>query len=170
MVVENSGEMSTQQLQERINELQREMEEKARLAEERLNQLKYLQADFENYRKNFDREKEFIIELANEGLIKDLLVILDDFERALQSVENERNREGLVMLYNNFLKILEKHGLRQIEALGKKFDPYYHEALLRESSDKEEGTILEELQKGYMLKSKVIRHSKVKIAEKSCEG
>jgi len=159
-------EQKTQQLLQ-MNELKKQLDEKTKLAEERLNQLKYLQADFDNYRKNFEREKEAIIELANENLIKDLLIVLDDFERALKSVENERNKEGLAMLHKNFLKILERHGLKQIEALGKKFDPYYHEAFLKEKSDKEDGTVLEELQKGYMLKSKVIRHSKVKIAEKS---
>jgi molecular chaperone GrpE len=169
MTGHDNQELKTQEWQDKINELQKELEEKARLAEERLSQLRYLQADFENYRKNLDRERETIIELANENLIKDLLVVLDDFERALQSVENEKNKEGLTMLHKNFLKILEKHGLRKIEALGKKFDPYYHEAFLKENSDKEDGIILEELQKGYMLKSKVIRHSKVKVSEKSCE-
>ncbi|MBC7219786.1 MAG: nucleotide exchange factor GrpE [Hadesarchaea archaeon] len=170
MAVEEKVELENQKLQEKLIELQREMEEKARLAEERLNQLKYLQADFDNYRKSLDREKEQIIELANEGLIKDLLVVLDDFERALQSMKEGKDKEGLLMLYKNFFKILEQHGLRPIEALGKKFDPYYHEAVLREKSDQEEGTIIGELQRGYMLKSKVIRHSKVKVAEKSCEG
>lgn len=170
MAVEEKVELENQKLQEKLIELQREMEEKARLAEERLNQLKYLQADFDNYRKSLDREKEQIIELANEGLIKDLLVVLDDFERALQSMKEGKDKEGLLMLYKNFFKILEQHGLRPIEALGKKFDPYYHEAVLREKSDQVEGTIIGELQRGYMLKSKVIRHSKVKVAEKSCEG
>ncbi|MGC8817253.1 MAG: nucleotide exchange factor GrpE [Candidatus Hadarchaeum sp.] len=170
MAAEVKVEPETQKLQEKLIELQREMEEKAKLAEERLNQLKYLQADFENYRKSLDREREQIIELANEGLIKDLLVVLDDFERALGSMKEGKDKEGLRMLYKNFFKILEQRGLRPIEALGKKFDPYYHEAVLREKSDQEEGTVLEELQKGYMLKSKVIRHSKVKVAVKSGEG
>ncbi|MGQ9788708.1 MAG: nucleotide exchange factor GrpE [Candidatus Hadarchaeaceae archaeon] len=165
MAAEEKVELESQRLHEKLIELQREMEEKARLAEERLNQLKYLQADFDNYRKSLDREKEQIIELANECLIRDLLVVLDDFERALQSMEEGKEKEGLLMLYKNFFKILEQHGLRPIEARGKKFDPYYHEAVLREESDQEEGTIIDELQKGYMLKSKVIRHSKVKVAE-----
>lgn len=170
MAAEMKMEPETQKLQEKLAELQKEMEEKTKLAEERLNQLKYLQADFENYRKSLDREKEQIVELANECLIKDLLVVLDDFERALQSMKEGKDKEGLSMLYKNFFKILEQHGLKPIEALGKKFDPYYHEAVLREKSDREEGTILEEFQRGYMLKSKVIRHSKVKVAEKSSEG
>lgn len=157
------------ELQEKTEKLQKELEEKTKLAEERLNRLKYLQADFDNYRKNFEKEKERITELAHENLIKELLVIVDDFERALQSLENEKNKEGLIMLHENFFKILENHGLKRIEVLGKKFDPYHHEAILKEKSDKEDGLVLEEIQPGYMLKSKVIRHSKVKIAENKPE-
>ena|SRR3989344_3472787 len=145
--------------------LMKELEEKARLAEEYLNHLKYLQADFDNYRKQFDKEKESIIKLANENLIKELIIILDDFEQALKQIENEKNKEGLILLHKKFFKILEFHGLRQIESLGKKFDPNFHEALSKEISDAEENTILEEFQKGFMLKFKVIRSSKVKIAE-----
>ncbi len=153
------------QLRERIKELQKELEEKINLAEERLNQLKYLQADFENYRKNFEKEKERIIDLANENLITELLVIVDDFDRALRLIENEKNKEGLIMLHKNFLRILENYGLKKIEALGKKFDPYYHEVILKEKSEKEDGTVLDEIQHGYTLKTKVVRHSKVKISE-----
>src|SRR3989344_3686935 len=74
--------------------LKKQIEESKRLAEERLNQLKYLQADFDNYRKKFDKEKEQIIKLANENLVKELIVILDDFEASLKSTENEKNKEG----------------------------------------------------------------------------
>lgn len=167
MASDSDQKLTKKELKEKIENLQRELEGKTKLAEERLNQLKYLQADFDNYRKNFEKEKEKIIEFANENLIKELLVIVDDFNRALQSLD----KEGLIMLYKNFFKILENHGLRKIEVLGKKFDPYHHEALLKEESDKEDGIVLEEIQPGYMLKSKIIRHSKVKVADnKSIEG
>ena len=147
-------------------ELKGALEEKAQLAEERLNQLKYLQADFDNYRKSFDKEKDNIIKLANENLMKDFLPLIDDFEKALQS---SHDKHGLSLLYKKFLKVLESHGLKQIDALGEKFDPFYHEALLKEKSDKEEGIVLEEIQKGFMLKTKVIRHSKVKVSENNLE-
>ncbi|MEM4245049.1 MAG: nucleotide exchange factor GrpE [Candidatus Nanoarchaeia archaeon] len=166
---ESSKKLTKKELQEKIQNLQKEIEEKTKLAEERLNRIKYLQADFDNYRKNFEKEKEKIIELANENLMKELLIIIDDFERALQLIENEKNKEGLEMLHKKFFKILENHGLKKIESLGKKFDPYYHEALLKEKSDKEDGTILEEIQPGYILKSKIIRHSKVKVADNKPE-
>lgn len=165
MTSDTARRLTKKELKKKIENLQKELDEKTKFAEEKLNQLKYLQADFDNYRKNFEKEKEKIIELANENLIKELLVIIDDFERALQSLENEKNKEGLIMLHENFFKILENYGLKKIEALGKKFDPYYHEVLLKEKSDKEDGIILEEIQPGYMLKSKIIRHSKVKVAD-----
>jgi molecular chaperone GrpE len=166
----NLHKLKKKDLIEKIKNLEKELEEKTKLAEERLNQLRYLQADFENYRKNFEKEKEKIIELANENLIKELLVIVEDFERALKSMENDKHKEGLAILHKKFLKVLENYGLKKIEAVGKKFDPYFHEALLKEKSDKEDGIILEEIQPGYMLKSKVIRHSKVKVAENKTEG
>jgi molecular chaperone GrpE len=142
-----------------------ESEENARLAEERLNQLQYLQADFDNYRRLCAKEKEQLVAFANEQLIQDLLAVLDDFERALPSLENEKNREGMLMVFKNLKKILAHHGLEPIECVGKKFDPYCHEALCREPCDKPTDTVLEDLGKGYRLKTKVIRPSKVKIAE-----
>jgi len=145
--------------------LKKELEEQTRQAKERLDQIKYLQADFDNFRRRSAKEKDTIITLANERLISDLLVILDDFERALPSLEQEKNKEGMQMVYKKFQKILSEHGLEPIECVGKKFDPNSHEALCREQCGEETGTVLEDLGKGYRLKSKVIRPSKVKIAE-----
>jgi len=123
-------------------------------------------ADFDNYRKNMERERERAGSLAAERLITDFLGILDDYESALRELPSSRERDGLVMLQKKVFHVLEQHGLHRIEALGKKFDPYYHEALCREESDQEEGTVLEEYQSGYMVRTKVIRASKVKIAQK----
>lgn len=148
-----------------IEQLKKELEEQTRQAEERLYQLKYLQADFDNFRKWYAKEKDVITSLANERLIQDLLVILDDFERALPAIEQEKNKEGMRMVYKKLVKILSDYGLEPIECVGKKFDPNIHEALCRERCGKEAGTVLEDLGKGYRLKSKVIRPSKVKIAE-----
>ena len=150
---------------EEVQELKSRLEEQTRLAEERLNQLKYLQADFDNFRRWSAKEKDVITSLANEKLVSDLLVILDDFERALPALEQEKNREGIEMIYKKLVKILSEYGLNPIECLGKKFDPRYHEVLCTEKCSKEQNTILEDFGKGYQLKSKVIRPSKVKIAE-----
>jgi molecular chaperone GrpE len=143
----------------------KELMEQARLAEERLNQLRYLQADFDNFRRLCAREKERITDMANEKLIADLLVILDDFECALPSLEQEKNRQGMEMIYKKFAKILSTYGLEPIDCVGKKFDPHFHEALCTEKCAQEQNTVLDDLGKGYRLKSKVIRPSKVKIAE-----
>jgi len=125
------------------------------------------QAEFENYKKQLDREKDAFRKLANEALIKDLLTTADDLERAYKQLEKKDKgiAQGIKMIYEQFMKTLESHGLKRIEPIGKKFDPYYHEALLQEESDKPEGTILEELKKGYMLNLNVIRHSQVKISK-----
>jgi len=170
MLADNIQKATNEELQESVDVLRKKLEEKAKLAEDRLSQLRYLQADFENYRKNFERERENIIRLANEDLISDLLVVVDDFERALSAMRESKDKEGVMMVYSNFVKILENKGLRTIETTGKKFDPNLHEALCREACEKDDGLILEELQKGFMLKSKVIRPSKVKMAEKPGAG
>jgi molecular chaperone GrpE len=148
-----------------VKKLEKELKKKSKQIEELESRIRYLQADFENYRKQIDKEKEEFERQANERLIKEMLGITDDFERAVERIKDKQTKEGMEMILKNMMNLLEKKGLKRIEALGKKFDPYYHEALLSEKSDKEEGTILEELQKGYMLHSKVIRHSKVKVAK-----
>lgn len=141
-----------------------------RLAEERLDRLKYLQAEFDNYRKWSEKDKAAIIALANENLIKDLLVILDDFDQALPTLEQEKNKEGMMMVRKKMLKILKEYGLQPIECEGKKFDPHFHEVICTERCNEEENTILKDLGKGYQLKTKVIRPSKVKIAEHVTEN
>ncbi len=148
----------------KLNKLKKELEEKAKLAEERLDRIKYLQADFDNYRKSLDRQKAEFESSANYGLVKELLPLIDDLEAAAGKSGNKEASEGYRLILRKLMDILLKSGLKQIEAVGKKFDPYYHEAMFSVESDKPEGTILEELQKGYTFNSNVIRHSKVKTA------
>ncbi len=147
-----------------INKLKKELEEKTKLADERLNQIKYLQADFENYKKSLDKQKLSFQSSANEDLVKELLPIIDDLEAAAEKGSNEE-KEGYRLILKKLLDILTKSGLKPIEAAGKTFDPYYHEAMTSTESKKPEGTVIEELQKGYMFNSKVIRHSKVRVAK-----
>jgi molecular chaperone GrpE len=167
MTGEESGQDTD--LQQEIARLKAELTEARGLAEERLTRLQYLQADFDNYRRSLDKEREQVIQLAGETLVRDLLPVLDDLERALPSLSQEKNREGFGLLSRKLHKILESHGVRCIESQGKRFDPKFHEAIAKEESDEEEGTILEEYQRGYLLRSKVIRPSKVKIAEHTGE-
>jgi len=153
-----------------IEGLERKLAEKDNEIAELKNRMKYMQADFENYKKHIDREKAEFEKGANEGLINELLVIVDDLERATEKIKNNTTKKGIEIILCNLMALLEKSGLKRIEAVGKKFDPYYHEALLSEPSEREDGTVLEELKKGYMLNAKVIRHSKVKIARNLSEN
>ncbi|HTY51959.1 MAG TPA: nucleotide exchange factor GrpE [Methanomicrobiales archaeon] len=152
-----------------IAELRKELDDARRLADERLTRLRYLQADFDNYRKSQDREREQIVQLAAESLVRDLLPVLDDLERAIPALSQEKNREGFELLSRKLQKVLEAHGLRPIESRGRRFDPNLHEAIAKCGSPEEDGTVLEEYQKGYLLRSKVIRPSRVKIAEHTGE-
>lgn len=145
---------------------QKERDEKKELIET----LQRLQAEFENYKKRVDRDYENMVKCSNEDLIKQILPIIDNFELALKSCKvKDEFYKGMELIYSQLIDTLLSRGVKPIECLGKKFDPYYHEALLTEESEKEPNTILEELQKGYMLYDKVIRHSKVKIAKKKKE-
>src|SRR5512136_493731 len=120
---------------EDLEQLQQELKNQTRLAEERLDRLKYLQADFDNFRKWSEKEKASIIALANENMIKDLLVILDDFDQALPSLEQEQNKQGMMMVRKKMLKILKEYGLQPIDCEGKKFDPHFHEVICMEKCD-----------------------------------
>jgi molecular chaperone GrpE len=131
------------------------------------NDLKRLQAEFENYKKRVEKERTEFGKYANAEVISSMLPILDSFEIALKNTaDKEKFAEGIKMIYAQLYSALEAEGLRPISTSGEKFDPYRHEVLLKEESDKPEGTILEEFQKGYMLNDKVLRFSKVKVSGK----
>jgi molecular chaperone GrpE len=121
--------------------------------------LQRLQAEFDNFRKRTDKEKQEIYENANQELIIRLLDILDNFELALKHIKDK----GIEMIYSQLYSLLENKGLKIINAKGK-FNPEIHEALISEEGNNED-IIIEELQKGYYLNNKVIRHSKVKISK-----
>ena len=128
--------------------------------------LKQVQADFENYKKRADQEKIDCIQTSSKYIIEKLLPILDNFELALKHTKNQEEFiKGIELIYSQLYELLEKEGLKPINAENNKFDPYLHEALIQEESDKEENTVIEELQKGYLFKGNVLRHSKVKIAK-----
>jgi len=143
------------------------LDEKTKLADEYLSQLKYLQADFENYKKMVAREREMYELCATETLIMNLLPIIDTLECAIASASNNTSfEEGIALIYKDFIAVLAKEGLKPIAAVGEKFDPYKHEVIMTViDDDHPEDTILEEFEKGYMLGSKVIRTSKVKVSK-----
>ena len=153
-----------------IESLKKELEEKTRLAEDYLSQLKYLQADFENYKKMVAREREIYEMCATEELTKSLLPIIDNLEIAIASAKQNEDEpsfvEGIKLIYKDLMAVLGKEGLKPIKAVGEKFDPYTHEVIMTVIDDGlPEDTVLEELEKGYMLGSKVIRTAKVKVSK-----
>ena len=147
-----------------INELQ----EKIVLVDEYTNSLKRLQADFENYIKRSEKEKQELTQVANYKLIMKLLTIIDDFEASLNVIKREGNKkviEGIEMIFNNLYRVSDSEGLKPINVKGEKFDPYKHEVIGKViSNEHEEGLILEEIKKGYTYQNKIIRPSMVKIA------
>lgn len=159
----SSSEKELEGLRARLAETQKHSEEYREM-------LQRVQADFENYKKRAERESFEAREHANREFIARMLPSIDSFQLALKSVENrEQFTEGVKMIYSQLYSTLEGMGLRQIECVGKSFDPYMHEVLLvSESGD--DGIVLEELQKGYMVKGAVIRHSRVRIGKKADEG
>lgn len=128
--------------------------------------LQRLQADFENYRKRTEKENAEFRQYATKKLLTELLPILDNFEMALRVVDDE----GFKLIYAQLFEIMERYGLQRIDALDKKYDPRFHEALLQEDSEKEPGTILEELQKGYIVGETVVRPARVKISTRKNEA
>lgn len=132
------------------------------------NRLKRLQADFDNYRKRTQHEKEQLSLLVKSDVIKGLLSVLDNFERALATEPPEEAKvfmEGFKLIQKQFIGALEKEGLEKIDAVGKEFDPVYHEAIMRVPSDAYENDVVaEELQAGYQVGDKIIRPTMVKVA------
>ena len=157
-----------------IENLQKELEEAKQEAAEYLEQLQRSQAEFANYKKRNERERDDFVKLANAALISKLLPILDDCERALQTVpDNLRNLtwvEGIILIERRLRMTLEEEGLTEIEALGQKFDPELHHAAVREeTTGHKEDEIISELQKGYKLNDRVLRPSMVRVAAKPSE-
>ena len=133
--------------------------------EELTNTLQRLQAEFENFKKWTEKNNREHIKFTNAQLIGKFLPLKDTFEAALKGPAKDNPfAKGVEMLFGQLQSILKAEGLKHIECVGKKFDPNLHDVMLKEKSDKPEGTILEEFQKGYLLHDKVLRHSKVKIS------
>jgi molecular chaperone GrpE len=135
-------------------------------AEEHLADLQRLAAEFDNYRKRVARDQESLTLRANERLVKELLPVLDDLERALEAAEAHEEaklEDGVRLVHRAFADLLRKEGLEQIGTDGR-FDPHVHEALLTQSSEAEEGTVVEVIQKGYKLGDRVLRPARVAVA------
>ncbi|MGQ9718332.1 MAG: nucleotide exchange factor GrpE [Nitrososphaerales archaeon] len=162
-------------LENEIDKLRKALEEEHNRAEEYLNRLKYLQADFENFQKRANREILDLVKYGNERLIIKLLSVIDDLERAIKSGKESDGKEALLngigIILKELVDILKKEGLDKIDAIGKSFDPNLHEAIeYIETKDCPENTIVEEIRNGYLLNGRLIRPSMVKVAIRKGEN
>jgi len=156
---------------EQLEELTRQLQEKEETIKSLQERLLYLQADFENFKKLKNKEKQDLLKFGNEVLIKELLPVIDNLERALDHSSKTDDykgiHEGVNLVLNEFLRVLERAGLSRVEAVGKKFDPNLHEAFYQEERDDvEPDIVLSELQKGYMLNGRLIRPAMVTVSKK----
>ncbi len=151
-----------------------ECEQLLQLKEDEVKQLQErvlrIAAEMENTRKRLERERSEGICFANESLIRELLPVVDNLERAIQHAEGESDAEGLLagvrMTYKSFLDVLAKFGCVPFESIGKAFDPNFHEAVMQqETSDHPEKTVIQEFQKGYTLRDRLIRPAMVVVSK-----
>lgn len=153
-------------MQEEIEALKGQVEKLAGDLQEKKDRLLRLQADFDNFRRRSAKEREEISAVVTQNFCKDMLPLLDNFERAMaaETKDVEAFQKGVEMIFTQFQEVLKKNGLEQIEAVGQKFDPNFHQAVMRvEDPEKEDDTVAQELQKGYMVKGRVIRPSMVQV-------
>lgn len=133
-----------------------------------------LAAEFDNFKKRSAKRYAEIMERANDDLLLELLDVMDDFERALSTVSDEKKAskeskqqgilEGMKLIYDKLGRIMAGRGIEPMEALHKQFDPAFHDAVMRSPSDHKEGTVIEVIQKGYLLRNRVLRHARVVVA------
>lgn len=153
-----------------LSEFQQQIDSLTREKNNLYDQLLRRAAEFENYRKRTEREKTENYNRARADVILELLPVIDNFERAMSSLEKsvadaQGLRHGVELIHKQFRDALTKFGLQEIEAVGKMFDPNLHEAVTMESTDKhEENTIIEEFERGYKLGERLLRPAKVKVA------
>ena len=159
------------QVKQQLQEQQEMLEEKSACVAEYEDLLKRKQADFENYKKRAQKEAQDFKKYANAEIVLDVLSMLDDFERAIESTESSKDFDalhgGILLVEKQIRNTLEsKHGVKAIDALGKEFDPTVHDAIMMEESEiHEEDIVIEDFQKGYLMHDRVLRPSKVKVAK-----
>lgn len=162
--------------EEEIRRLSEELEEKARECEDHQQRFLRARADLENYRRRAEKEKEDFASYANESLISEILPVVDNLERALEHAEGGGNNveslaQGVRLTVDQMFQVLKKFGLEGIPAAGEKFDPELHHAISHEESpDAEPGTVIEEFQKGYLLKGRLVRPALVSVAKGGGDG
>ena len=164
---------STKSLEKKITNLGHELSEKTKQADEYLDHLQRMKAEFENYKKRAAKDQASLIEYANQDLILKLLDIVDNFDRAMEH-KNEVNDvgefiTGIEMIQTQLNAMLSQEGVLAIEALGKTFDPTIHEAVMCVATNEHpDNIVIDEIKRGYMFKDKLIRPSMVKVSKNEC--
>lgn len=158
-----SVETKETEIEDKINQLEIEV---AELKDKILRKA----AEFENYKRRTENDQLNLITYAAESFLQKLLPVIDDFERSLNHIDDAQElgaiKQGLKLIYGKLTKVLEEQGVKKIDAVGKPFNVDFHEALMQKPDDTvEPHTVIEEIEKGYMYKDKVIRHSKVIVSE-----
>lgn len=171
MPEEQVTSQQTNNPEEEIASLKKALEEEKARAESYLANWQRAQADYINLKRRTEQEKAEATKFANSMLILNLLPVLDDFERAFNSLSTRLAGltwvDGIRLIYRKLQSVLESHGLTEIDALGKPFDPYQHEAIMYQEGD--EGIVLEVVQKGYKLHDRVIRPAMVIVGKANKE-
>jgi len=164
--VDLEEDITEEVLEERLDQIKEELTTVTEEKDKYLNKLKRMKADFVNYRNRSKKEKGRIESRTKMDFINSILPVIDNFERALKSVEEDSEfLSGVQMIYKQLLDVLKKEGLEIIDTEGQEFDPEYHEAIMQlETDEYESGYIVEEVQRGYILEDKVVRPAMVKVA------
>lgn len=163
-------------LRSQVKAVKEELKSTDKETGEYLDYLKRLKAEFENYKRRSQKEREGIVSWSNEDLIKQFLPVLDDLERAVDSSQQSNNNlaslmEGMRMILDQLKAILQKQGLQEIEAKGEEFDPHFHEALMSvDLAEYPDNSVVEEMRKGYKLNNKILRPAMVKVNKRSQEN
>jgi molecular chaperone GrpE len=166
-MTENGGQ-KTEELQKQVDELNKQLDTLKKEKDDIFAKLQRVAADYDNYQKRSARQLSDSINYERDKIVKALLPVLDNFEYILANtaceVKDEALLKGVKIIYDHLLGVLKAQGVEQIQSAGEKFDPAQHEAIThRAEEEKEDGTVLDELQKGYMLNGRVIRASRVAV-------
>jgi len=158
-------------LEGQLSDLRAELEEKKKVSEGYLDRLMRMQAEFENYRKRIEKEREDMRRMASERIVRELVDVAENLERALVALaDSEGNApdslsKGVRMTLKRLKDVLHREGLSEIESIGKPFDPNYHEVVSTVSSEEHpENTVVKEYMKGYLLNTRVLRPAKVEVS------
>ena len=152
-------------------DLNKKLEEAERQAKDNYERLLRVSADFENYKKRTAREMQDLVKYANEKILKEMLTVVDNLERAIESASNHYDTndpliQGVYLTLSETLKILERHQVKPVVSLGEPFDPSFHQAMMQEEvQDQPPNTVVKELQKGYLIHDRLLRPALVAVSK-----